>query len=770
MTDSARNAASSCRVVTTTFRHVKAPEPETVRDWTWGEFVEFLERNGHERTDDKEDCYLFGNYKLKDGTRSKNANIEHVFGWALDLDKLSQADADDVLERLMVEGLAFAAYSTHSHTDAKPKLRVVGPLARPIPGADWKPVWRAIVDKFSPGADEQCKDPRRLYYWPCAKPGAPVTLFTHAGVPLDPPAPKVVAKPAVAPDLDAKEIVDSGFKHARCPRGENPFAYAEHLCRTMPAAVAGSGGSVALLRVARALAWGLELEPDMAADLIEERYNPRCEPAWTAAEIAHKIADASGEAGAPYPRGALAPLPPETFEDLAPIVQSNGRYWVRLPNTNDYSRRCVKDDLPLVIRKHWPFGSHEMYTEESELPKLAELAMHSEPVNTIVSCYFSSSTTYDPQTEILTQGLRFDPNLKPTFDADVEAFLAAYGGDQLEDLKRWISACRADRLCAPSRALAIVGKKGLGKSLFAHALAKCWGVDAVPAQVLCERFNGALEYCPIVLADERIPEGLTGEAFRSVIQARTHSIEPKGKERHSLLGCIRMVVTANSLDKLHLLGGKGADDVDAIADRFFLVHVPPERSQLCYDAQKPLMGSDGSTVDVARMAAHFRYVQETVEPAAGRFIGSVGDGGARAVTLAAETERAPEVFDVVRAFLVSGETWGAEYKPMAAGIPRKGEVVPEAKRNAPLIIRDARLFVRVPVVGQMVGREQREVASALKPFVIGRRQSLTLSGVAFDVVELDPFALAESLELDIDRVAETIMTDTADRAVTNGST
>jgi hypothetical protein len=58
-----------------------------------------------------------------------------------------------------------------------------------------------------------------------------------------------------------------------------------------------------------------------------------------------------------------------------------------------------------------------------------------------------------------------------------------------------------------------------------------------------------------------------------------------------------MVLSVNNLNKLHLLGSKGKDDVDAIADRFFLVHVPDDRAQLCNDAQKPLLGDDGSTID-----------------------------------------------------------------------------------------------------------------------------------------------------------------------------
>jgi hypothetical protein len=745
-------------VIVTTFEHTKNPTPLNVRNESWPDFVGFIERNGHARCEDKEQQALFGLFSLKAGTVRRNTNVEAVFGWALDLDKMSQAEIDAVLERLVDNDLAFLAYSTHSHTEAKPKLRIVGPLTRPVAGKDWRGTWRAIVDKYSPGADEQCKDAARIFYYPSAEPGAPTVLFANDGQPLEPPA---VAPAAPQVDLDARSVIDGGFRLDRAPAGTSPFAYAEQLCREMPAAVQGQSGSVALLRVARALVWGLELDRTQAISLIGELFNPRCDPPWTEAEIEHKVDDASSETGAPYVRGALKPFPVTDFDHLPILVQNNGRYWLRQPDGDDYSRRCVRDDLPIVVRKHYPVGTHEFHDDDTEIPKIQDLSKWSHPVREIVGCYYVAKTTYDPKTEVLVQGLRIDPELTPRFDADVEAFLRAYAGDDVENLKKWISGCRSDRLTAPSRALAIVGPKSVGKSLFAHGLARIWDRDAVPADVLCARFNGALEFCPIVLADEELPPDLTGEAFRTVIAARRHSIEPKGKERHMLHGCVRMVVTANSLEKLHLAGAKGRDDVAAIADRFFLVHVDDVRAAACLEAQRPLLGDDGSTVDVARMAAHFLYVMANVEPERGRFIGAAGDGGAMSVTLAAETERCPELFDVLRAFFHEG--WGAGYKPTSAGIPRRGEVTPEAKRNAPIVVQDGRVFARVAVLGQIVGREQREVVGHLKPFTLQARVPVTLGGVTFDAAELDPFTLAKSLDLDVEKTAATLATDTADR-------
>ncbi len=767
MTDSARNAAESCRVFTTTFEHIRDPDPINERDWTWGEFVAFIERNGHQRCASKEQQSLFGLYKLKDGTTSKNVNVEIVTCWTLDLDKLSEAKVADVLGRLAEDGLAFLVYSTHSHTEARPKLRLTGPLLEPVKGKDWPPVWRAIVDKFSPGADEQCKDVRRLYYWPSCPEGTDPVLFHEAGAPLDVgtldvKAAPVAAKPAV--DLDAKDVLDGGYRVERAASGTSPFTHAERLCLEMPAAVDGQGGSIALLRVARALAWGLELEPAQAVDLIRERYNPRCAPPWTDAEIEHKVDDATNEAGAPYERGALCPPPPDSFDHLPIVVQNAGRYWLRDVNGDDYARRSTKDDLIVVVKKHYPSGTHDFWSD-GDMPELTEITKYSQPVSTIVSCFYQKKTSYDPESEVLVEGLRIDERLVPKFDADVEALLVAYGGDQTDELKKWIAGCRADRLSAPSRALAIIGQPGLGKSLYAHALARCWGQPVVPAEVLCARFNGALKFCPIVLADEELPADLTGEAFRNVIQARTHSIEPKGKERHGLLGCIRMVVAANDLNKLHLAGGKGKDDVAAIAARFFVVNVPDERAPLCYAAQKPLLGEDGSTVDVARMAAHFLHIQNTVEPEKSRFIGTTSDGGALAFTLAAEAERAPELFDLLRDFFNAGGTWATSYRlAQTSGIvPQRGEIVPEARANFPIIVVDGKVFVRLPVLGQLVGRDLRNVTESLKPFTLGTRRVLPILSADLDVIELNVESLLASLDLDVDKTVETLMTDTADR-------
>ncbi len=771
MTSPARNGAASISVCVTAYSHDRAVVPDASSTYDWTDFLEELADTGHVRTTDKtsEEVGLFAFHKLKPGKTRSKESIQEVTGWALDLDKASDAEIEATRARLDAAGLTYVVYSTHGHTTHKPKLRVLGPLAAPVPAKDWLSVWRAIVDTFTgKTSDEACKDSSRMYYFPSCKPGAePVLEIGPGSLALDVTTLKIAPKsPRAAPgsgvDLNAPALLDSGIKIERAAQGVSPFQHAEHLARTMPAAVTGSGGSIALLRLARALVWGLELDLGQCVNLIGEFYNPRCSPEWTDAEIDHKLESASSDDGAPYARGALLPPPPDSYDHLPVLVQNAGRYWLRGKDTDDYNRICNSEsDLLVYINKH--YSGHDIHGGDIlSTPKHVGLFSH--PVSSIVSCYYQPKVTYDIETEILVQGLRTDPLLFPEEDPEVEAFLAAFAGERLQDVKQWIAGCRPDRLTAPSRALCIVGRKGLGKSLFAHALARIWNQPAVRAEVLCARFNGDMARCPIILADEELPKGMTGENFRTVIQERRHSVEPKGKERNTLEGAIRLVVALNGLEKLHLMGAKGADDIEAISDRLIIIQVPSERADECAQLTQALMLGDGSTVDVRRMAAHFRYIQETVEPAKGRFIGAAQDSGASAVTLAGETQEIPELFDLLRDFFVSEGRWAKRYAmgQISGIIPQRGKVEPEARTNWPIIVRGTRVFVRTAVLAQLVGRELAEVRKALKAFMVGQRVTVELKGHAVDVHELSTDSLLMSLGCDVDCMAAALCEDSED--------
>lgn len=61
----------------------------------------------------------------------------------------------------------------------------------------------------------------------------------------------------------------------------------------LPAAVSGQSGHNAAFTAATALVHGFAIEPERALDILRQHYNPRCEPAWSEKELAHKIQEAA---------------------------------------------------------------------------------------------------------------------------------------------------------------------------------------------------------------------------------------------------------------------------------------------------------------------------------------------------------------------------------------------------------------------------------------------------------------------------------------------
>ena len=117
-------------------------------------------------------------------------------------------------------------------------------------------------------------------------------------------------------------------------------AYIAH----MPAAIAGAGGHAATWAAARKLVCDFELSEQTALGILASDYNPRCQPPWSAGELAHKVRDAASKAtvrnpvedrpmtGTAAPRVAWSMTAAEAGEmEAAPEPQPKGLpfTWVR---------------------------------------------------------------------------------------------------------------------------------------------------------------------------------------------------------------------------------------------------------------------------------------------------------------------------------------------------------------------------------------------------------------------------------------------------------
>lgn len=100
---------------------------------------------------------------LKDGHR-QNGNVLCRSMLTLDLDFAGKDFWDDFI---MLNDYAACVYSTHKHTNDKPRLRLIVPLARDVGPEEYEAIARRVagdigIDQF----DDTTFQPTRLMYWP----------------------------------------------------------------------------------------------------------------------------------------------------------------------------------------------------------------------------------------------------------------------------------------------------------------------------------------------------------------------------------------------------------------------------------------------------------------------------------------------------------------------------------------------------------------------------------------------------------------------------
>jgi predicted P-loop ATPase len=126
--------------------------PETV--------AEYKAMGRNQQSDVKDVGGFVGGY-CNNGSRS---DIRHRSVLCLDADF---ADADLWADYELVFGHAAAVYSTHKHTEDKPRLRLVIPLSRNVSPDEYQAIGRRVasclgIDKF----DDTSYQPQRMMYWP----------------------------------------------------------------------------------------------------------------------------------------------------------------------------------------------------------------------------------------------------------------------------------------------------------------------------------------------------------------------------------------------------------------------------------------------------------------------------------------------------------------------------------------------------------------------------------------------------------------------------
>jgi hypothetical protein len=161
-------------------------------------------------------------------------------------------------------------------------------------------------------------------------------------------------------------------------------------------------------------------------------------------------------------------------------------------------------------------------------------------------------------------------------------------------------------------ALYITGAKGVGKNLFVEGLSRIWTtVKASPMQSLVGDFNESLLHCPLIFADEYVPEEFRGDKgtgrLRNLITERSWSLNRKNLPRTTLEGAIRLIIAGNNDALLSAKENLTERDIDAIVDRILSVEAGSEAGE--YLSALPDLGNSFRYGD--RIAKHVLWLHES---------------------------------------------------------------------------------------------------------------------------------------------------------------
>jgi len=138
------------------------------------------------RQDDLKDVGGFVAGFLTDGRRKTGAVGSRDIV-TLDLDNIPAGGTADVLRRVEGLGCGYAVYSTRKHSEGKPRLRVLAPLARTVSADEYEPLARKLGQIIGIElCDPTTFQATRLMYWPsCSADG--VYVYHYGDKPfLDP--------------------------------------------------------------------------------------------------------------------------------------------------------------------------------------------------------------------------------------------------------------------------------------------------------------------------------------------------------------------------------------------------------------------------------------------------------------------------------------------------------------------------------------------------------------------------------------------------------
>lgn len=541
-----------------------------VREAAWDEWrAAFVEHNETTLPKSKIPCIVLG--RMHDGARRMNKNVLTIEALALDIERKNahgvtddphafDARARQALARL--DPYEFVVWTTYSHADDDPRLRLVVPLAAPLTPDRYSfamSYLNCLTGSIGDPGAQKLSQPVFLAYHPT---GSPAFASARAGELLD------LTTPLAAEVVAVRTTLGEG-------RGCAPAdAAIRQACKAVllgqPFAAEGARDETAL----RIMFHISKRHREVSREALELVFRWSLEAMGFGAPTIDNL-HSKLTSGAAKVEIAAAAEPAAAPNDGQPyIIQHKANYYFKRAE-GGYSRAHTKDEARSAAFKYLrrfqnvqltyvqPNGQSKRRGIQDLVDLYGDL-----PDEAIIDVAARNSELRGGVFREAT--VRWPADLEAHADPQIAHWLSLLGGDSLLD---WLSLfADLSRLLS---ALVIMGEPNSGKTLLAMGLARRLGSDAPANQEsLTGAFHEELARCPLIYIDEEITESVYGRSFlaaiRNEISVRERSVNRKYLPAMQMVGAIRCIISANHLP-FQAKNSSTGQDLKAIAERFHWV-------------------------------------------------------------------------------------------------------------------------------------------------------------------------------------------------------